>query len=203
MFYYGPFTMPGYPTVKGEGMWSKETEVELLRFLPTSVVGMVLRIQEEYGVKVILPMRVPLPDGVVQVDGYEIPPAAVIETQDAGILMSLSLVGLQRAKAMFEQMLGKGSRDVVLNLEAIIVHEETHIKQVLSGRLKELPTQEMVWEGTLWTKKMLEDVGYIDHPWEVEAMKAQIKHVVGDNPTMIDFIFQMNRDEYLRVTGKK
>lgn len=55
-----------------------------------------------------------------------------------------------------------------------LVHELTHVKQCLDGRLEIVAPGKMVWEGKAIDVTL---EGYIEFPWEREAYLAQFEYV--------------------------
>ena len=55
-----------------------------------------------------------------------------------------------------------------------LVHELTHAKQILDGRLDIIAEGCMVWEGV---ERIVTKTGYVEFPWEREAYLAQFKYI--------------------------
>jgi len=55
-----------------------------------------------------------------------------------------------------------------------LVHELTHVQQVLDGRLAIVEAGHMIWEGQHFNVTLQ---GYVEFPWEREAYLAQFKYI--------------------------
>lgn len=55
-----------------------------------------------------------------------------------------------------------------------LVHELTHVKQYMSGRLVVVEAGKMIWEGVLMNVTL---EGYVEFPWEREAYLAQFEYI--------------------------
>lgn len=65
--------------------------------------------------------------------------------------------------------------------QSYLVHELTHVQQVLDGRLDIIAEGRMVWEGVLMDVTL---EGYVEFPWEREAYLAQFQYIFNGDVDM-------------------
>lgn len=67
------------------------------------------------------------------------------------------------------------------NRVSTLIHELTHIKQAVEGRLKIVKEGHMIWEGEDYFMTGIDMVAYVQYPWEREAYIEQLAYLTGGN----------------------
>lgn len=198
MFFYGNFTLVGFPTVKGAGMWTAQDE----QFVCEVFGSRCMEYIRETGAPVVIPREVPMMVNPEGINGWRDALAGVLPTVDQGPLFAISPQGLQRwVKYVDSQGLSPQQRQQ--ELMGLIVHEMTHLQQVREGRLIEVTPTEIVWEGQTWDKSRIESTHYMELPWEAEAFHAQAEVMSGSLGMSAGAVLNLIRQQFdLFKSGK-